>query len=136
MHIAQGVMKTINVNKLISAGCKVKIWIADWFAFLNNKMDADLEKIQTVGRYLIEFLWSSEEITSRAHEYWPIVMDIAGRNKLSRIIRCCQAMGRRETHNLTPAQIFYPCMQWADIFFLKVRRLFFFFFPFSNANSF
>uniref|UniRef100_A0A251ULQ1 tyrosine--tRNA ligase n=2 Tax=Helianthus annuus TaxID=4232 RepID=A0A251ULQ1_HELAN len=119
MHIAQGVMKTINVNKLISAGCKVKIWIADWFAFLNNKMDADLEKIQTVGRYLIEFLWSSEEITSRAHEYWPIVMDIAGRNKLSRIIRCCQAMGRRETHNLTPAQIFYPCMQWADIFFLK-----------------
>ncbi|KAM0047287.1 putative tyrosine--tRNA ligase [Helianthus debilis subsp. tardiflorus] len=102
MHIAQGVMKTINVNKLISAGCKVKIWIADWFAFLNNKMDADLEKIQTVGRYLIEiwkaagmnieggqveFLWSSEEINSRAHEYWPIVMDIARRNKLSRTIR-------------------------------------------------
>ncbi|KAJ0583247.1 putative tyrosine--tRNA ligase [Helianthus annuus] len=99
-------------------------------------MDADLEKIQTVGRYLIEvwkaagmniqggqveFLWSSEEITSRPHEYWPIVMDIAGRNKLSRIIRCCQAMGRRETHNLTAAQIFYPCMQCADIFFLKVK---------------
>ncbi|KAF5772275.1 putative tyrosine--tRNA ligase [Helianthus annuus] len=97
MHIAQGVMKTINVNKLISAGCKFKIWIADWFAFLNNKMDADLEKIQIVGRYFIEiwkaagmnieggqveFLWASEEIISRAHEYWPIVMDIARRNKL------------------------------------------------------
>ncbi|KAJ7944925.1 Tyrosine--tRNA ligase [Quillaja saponaria] len=32
MHIAQGVMKAISVNKLTSAGCKVKIWIADWFA--------------------------------------------------------------------------------------------------------
>ncbi|KAF5772373.1 putative tyrosine--tRNA ligase [Helianthus annuus] len=31
MHIAQGVMKTINVNKLTFAGCKVKIWITDWF---------------------------------------------------------------------------------------------------------
>ncbi|KAI7744795.1 hypothetical protein M8C21_006992 [Ambrosia artemisiifolia] len=134
MHIAQGIMKTLNVNKLTSAGCKVKIWIADWFAFLNDKMGGDLDKIQTVGRYLIEiwkaagmnleggqveFLWSSEEINSRAHEYWPIVMEIARRNKLPRIVRCGQAMGRDERHELTAAQIFYPCMQCADIFFLK-----------------
>ncbi|KAI4383989.1 hypothetical protein MLD38_009766 [Melastoma candidum] len=134
MHIAQGVMKTINVNKLTSAGCKVKIWIADWFAQLNNKMGGDLKKIQTVGQYLIEiwkavgmdlkddkveFLWSSEEINSRSHEYWPLVMDIARRNKLPRIIRCSQIMGRNEQDELTAAQIFYPCMQCADIFFLK-----------------
>lgn len=97
----QGVVKAINVNKLTSAGCRVKIWIADWFAQLNNKMGGDLKKIQTVGRYLIEiwkavgmnldkveFLWSSEEINSRANEYWPLVMDIARRNKLPRIVRC------------------------------------------------
>ncbi|XP_059661361.1 tyrosine--tRNA ligase 1, cytoplasmic [Cornus florida] len=134
MHIAQGVMKIINVNKLISAGCKVKIWIADWFAQLNNKMGGDLKKIQTIGRYMIEiwkavglnlengqveFLWSSEEINSRAHEYWPIVMDIARRNKLPRILRCVQIMGRNEQDELTAAQILYPCMQCADIFFLK-----------------
>nr|XP_043628570.1 tyrosine--tRNA ligase 1, cytoplasmic-like [Erigeron canadensis] len=132
MHIAQGVMKTINVNKMTSAGCKVKIWIADWFAQLNNKMGGDLKKIKTVGEYLIEiwkaagmnlenveFLWSSEEINSRAHEYWPLVMDIARRNKLPRITRCCQIMGRNEQDDLTAAQIFYPCMQCADIFFLK-----------------
>lgn len=44
MHIAQGVMKTINVNKLTSAGCRVRMWIGDWFAFLNNKMGGDLKK--------------------------------------------------------------------------------------------
>ncbi|KAG8374930.1 hypothetical protein BUALT_Bualt10G0046800 [Buddleja alternifolia] len=113
MHIAQGVMKAINVNKLTSAGCKVKIWIADWFAQLNNKMGGDLKKIR------VEFLWSSEEINSRAHEYWPLVMDIARRNTLRRISRCCQIMGRSEQDELSAAQIFYPCMQCADIFFLK-----------------
>ena len=32
-------------------------------------------------------------------------------------------MGREETDDLTTAQILYPCMQCADIFFLKVRFL-------------
>ncbi|KAG8046482.1 hypothetical protein GUJ93_ZPchr0008g13788 [Zizania palustris] len=81
MHIAQGIVKTINVNKMVKAGCKVKIWIADWFAQLNNKMGGDLKKIQTVGRYMIEIWKAAEELTA--------------------------------------AQIFYPCMQCADIFFLK-----------------
>nr|XP_043611947.1 tyrosine--tRNA ligase 1, cytoplasmic-like [Erigeron canadensis] len=131
MHIAQGVMKTINVNKLTSAGCKVKIWIADWFALLNDKMGGDLEKIEVVGKYFIEtwkgsamnldnveFIWSSKEINRRAVDYWPLVLDIARRNTLSRITKCCKIMGRNDK-NLTLAQIFYPCMQCADIFFLE-----------------
>uniref|UniRef100_A0ACD5X9Y8 Uncharacterized protein n=1 Tax=Avena sativa TaxID=4498 RepID=A0ACD5X9Y8_AVESA len=85
MHIAQGIMKTINVNKMIKAGCKVKIWIADW----------------------------------RADEYWPLVMDIARKNNVKRITRCCTIMGRADNEELTAAQIFYPCMQCADIFFLE-----------------
>ncbi|TYG73516.1 hypothetical protein ES288_D04G107700v1, partial [Gossypium darwinii] len=67
----------------------------------------------------VEFLWSSDEINSRASEYWPLVMDIARRNKLLRIMRCCQIMGRSEQDELLAAQILYPCMQCADIFFLK-----------------
>ncbi|CAA7019095.1 unnamed protein product [Microthlaspi erraticum] len=132
MHIAQGVMKVINVNKLTSAGCRVKIWIADWFAQLNNKMGGDLKKIRVVGEYFqeiwkaagmngdnVEFLWSSEEINARADKYWPIVMDIARRNKLPRITRCVTIMGRNEKDEMSAAQILYPCMQCADIFFLE-----------------
>jgi len=132
MHIAQGVMKVINVNKLTSAGCRVKIWIADWFAQLNNKMGGDLKKIRVVGEYFqeiwkaagmngdnVEFLWSSEEINARADKYWPIVMDIARRNKLPRITRCVTIMGRTEKDEMSAAQILYPCMQCADIFFLE-----------------
>ncbi len=36
--------------------------------------------------------------------------------------RCSQIMGRNETDELSAAQIFYPCMQCADIFFLKVNE--------------
>lgn len=48
-------------------------------------------------------------------------MDIARKNNIKRIIRCSQIMGRSETDELSAAQIFYPCMQCADIFFLKAR---------------
>ena len=58
MHIAQGVLRAINVNKLTSTGCIFKFWVADWFAQLNNKMDGDLAKIKTVGLYMIE-IWKA-----------------------------------------------------------------------------
>lgn len=58
MHIAQGVLRAINVNKLTSTGCIFKFWVADWFAQLNNKMDGDLQKIRTVGMYMIE-IWKA-----------------------------------------------------------------------------
>ncbi|XP_022854021.1 tyrosine--tRNA ligase 1, cytoplasmic-like [Olea europaea var. sylvestris] len=98
-------------------------------------MGGDLKKIQVIGQYLIEiwkvvgvnleggqveFLWSCEEINTRAHEYWPLVLDIARRNKFPRILRCCQIMGRSEQDELSVAQVFYPCMQCADVFFPKV----------------
>ncbi|KAK2647065.1 hypothetical protein Ddye_022260 [Dipteronia dyeriana] len=128
MHIAQGVMKTTSVNKsykMTSAGCKVKIWVEDWFALQCNKMGGDLKKIQAVGRYLIEtwkaagmnlngveFIWSSEEIFFPASEYWPLVMDIARSTDLPLITS-------NEQDELSAASIIYPCMQCAEIFFLK-----------------
>ena len=132
MHIAQGVLRAINVNKLTSCGCLFKFWVADWFAQLNNKMGGDLAKIQMVGQYMIEiwkaigmdmtnvrFLWASEEINSHADEYWGRVMEIARMNTLPRIQRCCTIMGRKDSDEMSASQIFYPCMQCADVFFLK-----------------
>jgi hypothetical protein len=40
-----------------------------------------------------------------------------------RIQRCCTIMGRKDTDDMSAAQVMYPCMQCADIFFLKVGRL-------------
>ena len=131
MHIAQGILKTINVRKLVKAGCTFKFWIADRFAVLNNKMGGDLSRVQVVGRYMIEiwralgmdmehveFVWASEEISKRPDEYWALVMDIATKFNLKRVVRCSQIMGRSDSDELSAAQIFYPCMQCADVFFL------------------
>lgn len=132
MHIAQGVLKALNVNKLTRAGCEFRFWIADWFAQLNKKMGGDIKKIKVVGQYFVEiwkacgmnmehvtFLNASEEINKRPDEYWTRVMDIAGKNTLTRIKRCGTIMGRSESDELSAAQIMYPCMQCADVFFLK-----------------
>ena len=123
MHIAQGVFKAMNVNKCTSAGGTFIFWVADWFALMNDKMGGDLERIKTVGQYLIQvwtaagmdmtrvkFLWSSEEITKHARQYWTQCLDIARRFRIERITRCCQIMGRLED-TLTAAQILYPIMQ-------------------------
>ena len=56
MHIAQGLLRAINVNRLTKAGCIFVFWIADWFAQMNNKMGGDMEKIHIVGRYFVE-IW-------------------------------------------------------------------------------
>ena len=132
MHIAQGVLKAINVNRLTDAGCIFVFWIADWFALLNNKMGGDMYKIQRVGRYFIEvwkavgmkmdnvrFLWCSDEINKNPNEYWLRVMNIARSNNIARIKRCAQIMGRSEGDDQQAAQILYPCMQCADVFYLN-----------------
>lgn len=130
IHIAQGILRAINVNKLTKAGVKFKFWVADWFALMNNKMGGDIEKIRTVGKYFIEvwkacgmdmnnveFLWASENMDQ---EYWLRVLKIGMNNSVARITRCAQIMGRSEKDELSAAQIFYPCMQASDIFQLKV----------------
>lgn len=130
IHIAQGILRTVNVNKMIKAGVKFKMLVADWFAWMNNKMGGDLEKIRTTGEYLLEvwkacgmrtdkidFIWAKDLVTKENH--WKTTIDIARHSTVKRIMRCSQIMGRKSDDNLSAAQIIYPCMQAADIFHLK-----------------
>lgn len=133
MHIAQGLMRTININKITKAGIKFKMLMADWHAMANNKMGGDLEKIQTVGRYFIEvwracgmdlskveFIWASDLV--KDPKYWELVVKIGRTNALRRFIRTAEIMGREESlDKLTGAMIIYSCMQTADIFYLGAK---------------
>ena len=58
IHIAQGIMRSINVNKMAKAGAKFKMLVADWHAWANNKLDGNLDNIQTTGKYMIE-VWKA-----------------------------------------------------------------------------
>jgi tyrosyl-tRNA synthetase len=94
MHIAQGILRAINVNKMIKAGVRFKMLVADWHAMANNKMGGDLEKIKTVGRYFIEvwkasgmdlskveFVWASDLV--KDPEYWKLVIQVGRSNALA-----------------------------------------------------
>ena len=129
-HIAFGVFRAINIEDLIKAGIHFKLWIADWFGWINNKMGGDLEKIKKVGEYFIEvwkaagvptnkveFLWTSDAISDP--EYWKKVILISKATTLNRTIRCLSIMGRKETELKETALLFYPMMQCTDIFHLK-----------------
>jgi tyrosyl-tRNA synthetase len=130
IHIAQAILRSINVNKMTKSGARFKMYVADWHAWANNKMGGDLEKIQIVGKYFIEvwkasgmdldhveFIWASD--LAKDDNYWKLVMQIARNSTVKRIIRCGQIMGRNENDVMQASQILYPCMQAADIFFLK-----------------
>ena len=132
MHIGQGLLRAINVNRLTKAGCIFVFWIGDWFAQINNKMGGDLEKIHIVGRYFIEmwratgmnlnnvkFVWCGDEINKNSNDYWQSVINVARNNNIDRIKRCCPVLGRKEGDRIPSSQILYPCMQCTDIFFLK-----------------
>lgn len=133
IHIAQGLVRAINVNKMIKAGVKFRMWVADWHAMANNKMGGDLEKIKTVGKYFIEvwrasgmdlskveFLWASD--MAKNPDYWKLVLQVGKSNALKRFVRTAEMMGREESlEKLTGAHIIYSCMQVADIFMLKAH---------------
>jgi len=127
IHIAQGLLRSINVNKLTKTGIKFKFWIADWFAMLNNKLGGDLNKIRITGEYFIEvwracgmdldnveFIWASEYIKEHP-KYWETVLKLSTNATVTRVLRCGQIMGREENVSNPASQIMYPLMQAADI---------------------
>jgi tyrosyl-tRNA synthetase len=131
IHIAQGILRAINVNKMIKSGATFNMLVADWHAWANNKLGGNLENIQTTGKYLIEvwrltgmdlsrvkFNWVSDFVQDE--EYWKKVMQIARNSTLRRIIRTAQIMGRSESDSFQASQILYPCLQCADIFYQDV----------------
>ncbi len=133
IHIAQGILRAINVNKMIKAGVKFKMLVADWHAMANNKMGGDLEKIKTVGKYFIEvwkasgmdlsnveFVWASDLVQKQ--DYWKFVIQVGKSNALRRFVRTAEMMGREESlDKLTGAHIIYSCMQVTDIFMLGAK---------------
>jgi len=125
-----GLYRAINIEDLLKAGIHFKLYLADWFGWINNKMGGDLEKIKQVGKYFIEvwkasgidpnkieIVWTSDVV--KESEYWKKVILIAKNTTVKRAERCLTIMGRKVGELKETAQYFYPMMQTADIFHLK-----------------
>jgi tyrosyl-tRNA synthetase len=131
IHIAQGLLRAINVNKMTKAGVKFIFLVADWHAAANEKFGGDLETIKKVGEYFIEvwkacdmdldnveFKWATDLVQDP--NYWELVLKISMKTTLKRALRTTQIMGRNESYDLKSSQILYAMMQTADIFYMNI----------------
>ena len=120
------------VIDLADAGCDVTVFLADWHAWINDKLGGDLGRIDAVGRYMeatfaalgadasrVRFRWA-HELTGTS-DYWARVVRVGKATSLARTKRAMSIMGRgEEESNLDTSKLFYPSMQAADIFELPV----------------
>ena len=131
MHIGTGLVCGGKIKDMVDAGCKFTIFLADWHAWINNKLGGDLEKIRLCGEYFKRCFMGlgipSENVTYRLGsevegdlDYWEKVIRIAKSNSAKRIRRALPIMGREDTEDIETAALFYPCMQAADIFQLEL----------------
>jgi tyrosyl-tRNA synthetase len=130
-HLPFGIYRPLLLKNLARAGIRFKLFLADWHAWVNNKMGGDPEKIRKVGEYFvevwkaagvdfknIELVWSSD-LCSKG-DYWKKVVLVAKNISVKRATRALTVMGRKEGELIEVAQYFYPAMQTADIFELGV----------------
>ncbi|MHA1410052.1 MAG: tyrosine--tRNA ligase [Candidatus Odinarchaeia archaeon] len=130
-HIASGLMRAQKISDLIEAGIRFKLLIADWHAWINEKMGGDLNKIQSVGKYMVkvweslgvdmskvEVLWASDIV--KDSEYWKKVVLVMKNTTINRMKRALTIMGRTENELQSAGQFLYPAMQVADIFQMEV----------------
>ena len=126
------------IRNLLDSGVNVIVLLADWHAWVNDKFDRDMDKISLAGDYMkevfrtllgnppegegpgqIRFIRASEVMDSG--KYWERVLRCSKNMSLSRVRRTFSIMGRAEDssdHDLSA--FYYPALQAADIFELKV----------------
>ena len=126
-----GLLRAKNIKVMMEVGMKPKLYMADYFALINNKMGGDLEKITATGRYFIEVwkacgiemdkvevVWASKLMDNIG--YWDRFIRVGKGTTIDRAKRAVTIMGRKEGDQLSAAQLFYPAMQVTDIFQMDV----------------
>ncbi|MCG3215920.1 MAG: tyrosine--tRNA ligase [Candidatus Heimdallarchaeota archaeon] len=131
VHLGTGLVCGNKLKDLAKAGFETIVFLADWHSWINNKLDADLDKIQLAGEYFqkafeslgvkgsnVKYIWGSEFVDDS--NYWAKVIRVAKSNTLSRILRTMPIMGRKSEGEMESAFLYYPAMQAADIFHMKL----------------
>ena len=123
---------TNKIKDFLAAGFDFTVLLADWHAYINDKLDGDLEAIQLCGRYMqdcfaamgvdnskIEYVYASDYVGDPA--YWELVLKTSKAVSVARVKRAMDIMGRdAEEVEKDLSKLFYPVMQVSDIYFLDV----------------
>lgn len=126
IHIGMGFIVASKLVDLVDAGFHVTILLADWHAFVNDKLGGNLKAIQLCAEYFkdaFRALGVPDEVEYRTAtqvvaepDYWMDVLRVSKAASLARIRRALTIMGRKEDDaDLDASKLVYPAMQVTDI---------------------
>ncbi len=132
LHLGSGIGCMLKVVDFQKAGVECNIFLADWHAWINNKLKGNWEYINKAIKYFKEGFIASikavggdpeklnfvvaSELYHNNDDYWKEVIEISKNVSVSRILRSTTILGRKEKEISSFAQLIYPPMQVADIF--------------------
>jgi len=117
---------------LMNAGIKMTLLEATWHAWINDKFNGDMTKIQLCASYIehclralgvdldrVKVLKADDLVKDRS--YWEGLVRVAKSLSLARVKRGVTIMGRKEDETMTDfSKLIYPCMQVEDIFYMDL----------------
>jgi len=123
---------TNKIKDFLACGFDFTVLLADWHAYINDKLGGDIEKIKLCGKYMedcfaamgvdtskIRFVYASDYVNDA--NYWELVLRTAKASSVARVKRAMDIMGRGEEEaEKDLSKLFYPAMQVSDIFYLKL----------------
>lgn len=137
VHLGTGLMCMGKVADFLKAGFNVKVFLADWHSFINDKLGGHWEIIKKLANgYFkealiaslkcfdapvdkVEFILGSDLYQEQTE--WENLMEISKQVTLSRVKRSITILGRRAGDSIDFAKLIYPPLQAADIFTLGVN---------------
>jgi tyrosyl-tRNA synthetase len=123
---------TNKIKDFLDCGFDFTVLLADWHAYINDKLEGDIEKIKICGKYMencfaamgldtskIKFIYASDYVSDP--KYWELVLRVSKATSVKRVKRAMDIMGRSEDDaEKDLSKLFYPAMQVSDIFYLDL----------------
>ena len=123
---------TNKIKDFLECGFEFIILLADWHAYINDKLEGDIEKIKLCGNYMedcfaamginkndVKCVYASDYIGDP--NYWELVLKTSKATSVARVKRAMDIMGRDEKEaEKDLSKLFYPAMQVSDIFYLNL----------------
>lgn len=123
---------TNKIKDFLDCGFEVTVLLADWHAYINDKLNGDIQTIKLCGKYMedcfasmgvdktkVRFVYASDYVGDP--KYWELVLRASKATSVKRVKRAMDIMGRDEDEaERDLSKLFYPAMQVSDIFYLDV----------------
>ncbi len=143
VHLGTGYISMGKIADFLKAGVKCQIFLADFHTYLNNKLGGNLDDIRwAAGAYFKQALIGSlkchqVDVEARLASgdltfihgfdlykdnlvHWETFMEVGKHVTLSRNMRSISIMGKKQGNDVSMATLFYPPLQVADIYTMRV----------------